>query len=232
MKQEVVVAAVPRTLTQQAHRRLIGYLGFCLPGLLYLVGGLRPTDALPPWRLLTSISGYYYTGAVGIFIGILFALALFLLTYPGYEGEWADRVLGWIGGAAALGVALFPTTAPDGLLPPSWWTPALRTIHYGSAVTLFCVFILFSVWLFRKSNEPVKERRQPGKRRRDRTCLICGLAMIVCVLWAASALVTHGPIFWPEALAVMAFAISWLVKGEAYQPIVVRVRRIWSRYRT
>src|SRR2546427_688061 len=108
-------------LSQQAHRRLIGVLGFCLPILLYIFAGLLPTAGLPSWRVLSSVSAYYYTGGVAVFIGVLFALALFLLTYRGYKGVIADRVLGFVGGSAALLVALFPTTAPRGLVGPSWW---------------------------------------------------------------------------------------------------------------
>ena len=218
---------VPRDLSQRAHRRLIGYLGLSLPALLYAVAGLRPTDALPRWQLLPSVSAYYYTGAVGIFVGVLFALSLFLLTYRGYKGVIADRLVGLLGGAAALGVALFPTAAPDGLSEPTWWTPALRIVHYVSAVLLFVSFILFSTWLFRKSNIPKRRDRPVEKRRRDAVCLLCGLVMIVCVLWAASTSVTNAPIFLPESVAIVAFAISWLVKGEAYQP-VLNVYRRWS----
>src|SRR5215471_6413943 len=77
--------AVPRDLSYQTHRRLIGVLGFLLPILLYLVAGLRPTAPLPRWTLLDSVSAYYYTGAVAILVGVLFALSLFLFSYPGYE---------------------------------------------------------------------------------------------------------------------------------------------------
>jgi hypothetical protein len=112
--------AVPRDLSQQTHRRLIGVLGFLLPILLYLVAGLRPTAPLPRWTFLDSVSAYYYTGAVAILVGVLFALSLFLFSYPGYENVIADRVVGRVGGAAALGVALCPTTAPEGLSPPPW----------------------------------------------------------------------------------------------------------------
>jgi hypothetical protein len=223
--------SAPRVLSQNAHRRLIGILGFFLPALLYLVAGLRPTGGLPRWHCLESVSAYYYTGAVGIFVGVLFALSLFLLTYPGYEGETADRVLGRLGGAAALGVALFPTTAPDGLSAPTWWCPTIRVVHYVSAVLLFAAFILFSMWLFRKSNIPNRSDRPRDKRYRDDVCLACGVAMILCVLWAASSLVTHKPIFLPEALAIMAFAVSWLVKGEAYQPVVRGIQRLRARRR-
>ena len=82
------------SLSQQAHRRLIGILGLLLPLLLYVFAGLRHTVGLPAWTPLNSISAYYYTGAVAIFVGVLFALALFLLTYPGYKGVIADRQIG------------------------------------------------------------------------------------------------------------------------------------------
>lgn len=213
-------------LSQQAHRQLIGLLGLFLPVLLYLLAGLRPTDGLHPWSLLPSVSAYYYTGAVGVFTGVLFALSLFLFTYPGYKGIIADRLVGRLGGAAALGVALFPTAAPDGLTEPSWWTPTLRVVHYVSAVLLFTAFILFSVWLFRKSNIPKRRDRPADKRRRDDACLACGIVMIGSMLWAASALFTHAPIFWPESMAIVAFAGSWLVKGEAHQLVRRAVRKL------
>ena len=46
------------------------------------------------------------------------------------------------------------------------------------------------------------------------------LVMIACVLWAAVAKYMVEPIFWPESIAIVAFAISWLAKGEALSPIV------------
>ena len=163
---------------------------------------------------------------MAILVGVLFALSLFLFSYPGYEKAIADRVVGCVGGAAALGVALFPTTAPEGLSPPPWWNSTLRTVHYVSAVVLFLSFILFAVWLFRKSNVPNVQERPREKRWRDAACLICGLVMIGSVLWAASSLITHGPILIPEAIAIFAFAISWLVKGEAYQPVLSAMRQL------
>src|ERR1044072_2755355 len=112
----------PIGLSQRAHRQLIGYLGLLLPVLLWVIAGLRPTGDLPPWRVLPSVSAYYYTGAVGVFTGVIFALSLFLLTYRGYAGVVADRVLGSAGGLAALGVALFPTAAPRPLVAATWWS--------------------------------------------------------------------------------------------------------------
>ena len=219
----------PQDLSHRTHRSLIGYLGLLLPVLLYILAGLRPTAALPPWELLNSISAYYYTGAVAVFVGVLFALSLFLFTYRGYKGHWADRTVGIIGGLCALGVALFPTGAPDGLAKLMWWSPTTRTIHYLAAISLFIVFIVFSLWLFRKSSVPKGQQLPSDKRRRNRVYLVCGLAMIVCVLWTASSWFTKQPIFWPEAIALWAFAISWLVKGYAHTAALGLIGKILGR---
>ena len=217
------------SLSQQAHRRLIGILGLLLPLLLYVFAGLRHTVGLPAWTPLNSISAYYYTGAVAIFVGVLFALALFLLTYPGYKGVIADRLLGLVGGTAGILVALFPTSAPDGLSAPTWWSPYMRTVHYLSAVVLFVVFILFAIWLFRKSNIPRRGDRPLEKRRRDDICLASGIIMIASVLWAASSMFTHAPIFIPESIAIIAFAVSWLTKGEVHKPVMQMVHNLQQR---
>lgn len=217
------------SLSQQAHRRLIGILGLLLPLLLYVFAGLRHTVGLPAWTPLHSISAYYYTGAVAIFVGVLFALALFLLTYPGYKDVIVDRLLGLVGGMAAILVALFPTSPPAGLSAPTWWSSYMVRVHYVSAVVLFVAFIIFAIWLFRKSNVPRRADRPPEKRRRDDICLACGVVMIVSVLWAASSMFTRAPIFLPESIAIIAFAISWLTKGEMHKPVMQMVHNLQKR---
>ena len=220
------VPATPASLSQQGHRRLIGILGLLLPLLFYLFAGLLPMAPLPRWATLNSLSAYYHTGAVGVFVGVLFALALFLLTYPAYREEVADRVVARVGGVAAMGVALFPSKAPDGVLPPSWWRPYMAVVHSVAAVVLFISFILFAIWLFRKSDLPRRLNRPLDKRRRDDICLACGIIMIVAVLWTASSMVTHARIFLPESIAIVAFAVSWLTKGEIHKPVMQFVRTL------
>lgn len=148
------IVEVGSDLSNQAHRRLIGYLGLALPILLYLLAGIRRTLPLQPWQLLPSVSAYYYTGAVGVFVGVLFALSLFLFSYRGYKSQVADRILGAIAGLSALGVALFPTAAPSGVIEPTWWRPFMHAVHLSSAAVLFGSFVLFALWLFRKSECP------------------------------------------------------------------------------
>lgn len=219
----------PSDLSQKAHRQLIGYLGLLLPFILFGLAGLRPTPGLPRWETLTSVSAYYYSGAVAAFVGVIFALALFLFTYRGYKNDRVDRWAGAAGGFCALGVALFPTSPPGAVSAPSWWSQTMGTIHYISAISLFIVFIVFSLWLFRKTKVPKGEKLPYDKRWRNRIYLMCGVVMVASVLWAGSSFFTGAPIFWPETMALSAFAVSWLVKGYAYRPVINAVRGALGR---
>lgn len=219
----------PSDLSQTAHRQLIGYLGLLLPVILFGLAGLRPTSGLPRWETLTSVSAYYYSGAVAAFVGVIFALALFLFTYRGYKNDRVDRWAGAAGGFCALGVALFPTSPPGAVSAPSWWSATMGTIHYVSAISLFIVFIVFSLWLFRKTKVPKGEKLPYDKQWRNRIYLACGVVMVASVLWAGSSFFTGAPIFWPETMALSAFAVSWLVKGYAYRPLFNAVRRARGR---
>lgn len=201
--------------SSNAHRQLIGFLGLLMPFLFWLIAGLRPTEGLQLWRPLTSISAYYYTGAVSAFAGILVALALFLFTYKGYKYSRSDRIAAIIAGIAAVLVALFPTGAPRGVEALFWWTPSIGIIHYIGAVFLFGSFIFFSLVLFTKSKVERGNSLPWDKRLRNTIYILCGVAMIACMIWAGIASINKTSIFWPEALALEFFAISWLVKGRA-----------------
>jgi len=202
-------------LSSHLHRQLIGWVAFALPFVLLIIAGWRPTAGLQQRRLLDSISAYYYTGAVAAFVGSLVALAAFLATYRGFDNKpWRDRVAAIVAGGAAVGLAFFPTGAPDGLLPPSWWTTQTRTIHYISAVVLFGALIFFSLFLFPKSNA-TKGNLPTGKKVRNAIYISCGVVMLACMLWAGSAYFTQASIFWPETIALAFFALSWLTKGRA-----------------
>ena len=62
-------------------RKTIGLLGLALPVVL-AVGGLLIFD--PP-GLQRSISAYFYTNISQVFVGTLWAIGFFLLSYKGYE---------------------------------------------------------------------------------------------------------------------------------------------------
>ena len=218
------VASRPDDLSGNAHRQLIGYIGLCLPMCLVLLVVAR--DGVARWRSLESISAYYYTGAVAAFVGMLVSLALFLVTYRGYDNayNWADRLTAKSAGVAALVLALFPTAAPEDMVPLTWWTPKIGILHQGAAVVLLTLFAVFALWLFRIT--VAGETETVGKRWRNRVYMLCGLTIVACILWAGYNGMNSKPIFIPESIALVAFSASWLVKGYAHRTIANAARSL------
>lgn len=200
------------------HRQVIGYLGLALPILLVLLVRMRPNAESDKW-LGNSISAYYWTGAVSLFVGVLAALSLFLLTYRGYANESYkyDRAAAIIAGVAAALVAVFPTSPPDGTATLPWWADWISKTHKVAAIILFSMFAVFSLWLFRKAAPG--EQPSAAKKRRNAIYLLCGLGIVASMLWAVVAGQSDRPIFWPESFALGFFAWSWLVKGRALRSI-------------
>jgi hypothetical protein len=227
----------PRLLSYLAHRQLIGWLGLALPVSVMAVG-----EWLSDSGAQSSLSGYYYTGAQGVFVGMMCAIGAFLLTYRGYQGTPIDRVAGRAAGVCAVAVGLLPTVPPADVLPPSWWSPLTGQLHTAAAAGLFALFIYFSGGLFRrwgkKRSDSKMERcacmdkRSDRKKVRDGLYLIFAIVMTTCVLAIvgynyalgagaiSSALERCRPVLWLESTAVTSFAFSWLVKGEALSRLV------------
>lgn len=185
-------------------RVLIGAAGICLPFLL-VAGKLIYNNS---FDIEYSISDYYDNGTAGdILVGILFALAFFLVSYRGYAAM--DSIAANLGCVFALGVALCPTTSDN---------KVVHILHFVFAILLFSVFIFFSIYLFRKkSPHPTKQ-----KKNRNKVYLICGIIMIVCIIlvalsnfrfmWEPSK--KYHLVFWLESIALAAFGFSWITKAE------------------
>ncbi len=204
---------LPRNLSYQIHRVLIGALGLLLPVFLYIFNRVFETPGLPPLGHLESVSAYYYSGAMFAFVGVLFALALFLGTYRGYAGA-VDQVLGILGGIAALGVIIFPTAPPIASLQRPWWTPPMQHWHYYSAAALFLIFIIFAVFVFTQSNQRWADMHL-NKKVRNVLSVLCGVLMLAGVIWTRLSGEASRPIFVPECFTIAFFAISWLLKASA-----------------
>ena len=222
----------PDDLSSNAHRQLLGVLGIGLPLMIYLTAGWRGTANAPDrWSLLESISGYYHTGAAAVFIGIVVALGIFLITYDGYNNEagWKDRTAARIAGCGALLLAFYPTKAEGGYPGPAWWSDSMGSIHFAGAFILFASFAYMAYFLFPMSN--AGEDR--GKRLRNLLHKICGITILACLIWAGIAgKVLKRPIFWPETVMLLAFGTSWLVKGKVdgnASALKRRVKRLFAQ---
>jgi hypothetical protein len=216
-------------LSSYAYRQLIGYIGLVFPFAVILVARWRRMPVLERFKVLPSVSAYYYTGSVAIFVGLLVALGLFLLTYKGYGNEYGrrDRITSRIAGLAAIFVALFPTEAPDKSLELFWWTKATGRLHFGAATVLFLSLSFFSLFLFTKTKPTAREKLPTAKRVRNSIYMVCGVVMVTCIAWAGIATFMNAPIFLPEAIALEAFAVSWLTKGRVEGTVVGVASRVW-----
>jgi hypothetical protein len=206
-------------IARDRHRLLIGWIGLLLPIFLFVAVMIRPTPDLPTF--LHSLSAYYYSSGIAVLEGTLAALALFLLAYQGYPNnyQWADQAAAKLAGTAALFIALCPTYPPGYPHPPAsvpappWWTEIVGQIHDWSSAVMFLMFAIFSLVLFRLTDQK-KEDLPRGKRLRDHLYLACGVAIVVCSVMVGYRLKTGNTnVLLPEWGAIGAFSISWLVKG-------------------
>ncbi len=188
-------------------RRSIGAIGFLLPVVLGVY-------ALTQGHLQGSISSYYHTDMRDVFVGSMCAVGVFLLSYQfGAFDYW----LGNVAGVAAILLALFPTTADTGT--PTEFQRFAGVAHLASAVVFFLCLAAFSLISFPKV-EPGKERTE-RKATRNHIYVTCGVVILLCLGFAVFAGTVLGeeakadlrPLFWCEAVAIFAFGISWLIKG-------------------
>jgi len=189
-------------------RKAIGIIGIALP--FVLAGGRALFEGA---GLLDSISDYYYSSMRNVFVGSLCAVGVFLFSYRGYD--WRDEVAGKIAAGSIVGVAMCRTT------PAGQSSDLLGGLHLVFAAVYFVTLAVFALVLFRKTDSP--GAMTPRKRSRNRVYAICGSIIVACLglivvvlrLPKDSSWLSLKPVFWLESIAVVAFGISWLVKGEA-----------------
>jgi hypothetical protein len=202
-------------------RKSVGILGIFLP--IVLIFGVKFLSSCN--ILQDSISDYYYTKMGHYMTGTLCAVSLFMFSYKGYgpKDYWAGKAASLF----ALGVAFFPCSnyyplsACKVLLLKG--DDTINIIHFTSAALLFLTLAFFSLVLFTKrSSHPTKRKLQ-----RNIVYKICGIIILLSIIliFLYSVIPSlhdkfkeYKPIFWLEFLALEAFGISWLTKGEALLP--------------
>ena len=207
MKQEPVTSR-SLVVSYLLLRKAVGYLGIALPFVLAFGGMLLYGSGLQ-----RSISSYYYTGMRDVFVGILCAIAVFLMSYKGYERN--DDLAGDLACIFAVGVALFPI-APD--VDASFQATLVGSLHHLFATSFFLTLAYFSLVLFTKTDPTTPPTR--NKLKRNVVYKVCGSAILVAIVLIVvvarvAAAKTLNPVFWLESIAVVAFGVSWLTKGEA-----------------
>lgn len=214
-------APAPAVLSYYTLQKTVGIIALSLP--FVLAGGtivesqLRPAHVLPEPVVQRSISDYYYTPARNVLVGSLCAIATILICSRGYELR--DEVTGWVAGLATLGVALCPSVNPQtpGRYTTLEWNLGLA--HAAFASVMFLALAYFCLVLFRKSAPGRKPTR--AKLRRNKLYTVCGVVIMLCNVVMASQLapsvyrilMPYYPLFCSETLALAAFGVAWLTKG-------------------
>lgn len=213
----------PAILSYHMLRKLVGVIAFALPFVLaggsMILGLLGPNHALPHPLFQWSISDYYYTPMRGFFEGSLWVIAVFLICSRGYDRH--DELSGYMAGAFTLGVALFPSEDPR----LQRYTPLqiqIGYVHTAFAALMFLSVAYFCLFLFRRSaaNRKITKR----KRNRNQIYSACGVIIVACMCVIVS-LTIEGvaawlrpmhPLLCCESLALFAFGVAWLIKGEGF----------------
>lgn len=190
-------------------RASVGAIGILLPFVLAIGKTLLDGPGI-----LQSLSAYYYSDMGNVFVGSLSAIGVFLWSYRGYD--WRDILAGHLAAISAIGVALFPTAPSSGATSVQTFISGL---HAGFAGAFFLILAYFAIFLFRQSSSAVPTQM---KIIRNYVYLACGIVILICVtLVALSHLLPKDapvfalhPTFYLESLAIVAFGISWFVKGD------------------
>ncbi len=197
-----------------AMRRIVGVLAILLPVIMVAGGFIQKGSTVEG-----SISSYYYTNMRDFFVGMLSGVALFLISYKGYE--LIDDIVTNLSGIFALGIIAFPTSKFAGhvVRVGIFLTPdnISQYIHLAFSIAFLFLLAFNSLFLFtRHGGAPSRE-----KKTRNFIYRTSGWIMIACivgmVLYIAflshSALAKWRPVLVFETVSLISFGISWLVKG-------------------
>ena len=197
-------------------RKAIGWLGLLMPLIVRL--GAKLLEGIPSHD---SISAYYYTSMRDVFVGVLAATGVFLFCYRGPEKQ--DNILTNIAGLCSIGIALFPT-APiyHPLISARYNTTSLECysnhgplgFHIYVVAAFFLIISYLAIFRF-----PLRSRPELTKQKltRNKIYRICGVVMVAMLILmvAIKAVAPTKSIFLPETIAIVAFGVAWLVKGQA-----------------
>lgn len=197
-------------------RIVIGILGIAFPFILVIYSMVFGNCKV----IQVSISSYYHTEARDIFVGVLCVFSVFLYAYKGYDQT--DNIAANLASLFALGIAFFPSSVKSYLtecIPEVIDKKLTGTLHLIFAFFFFLILAYITFFLFTKGSEgPTKQ-----KIKRNRWYRIAGATMLtsviliilyIYVLQNRLNIQEYTPVFWLESIALWAFGISWLIKGQ------------------
>ena len=183
-------------------RAIIGYVGLTLPVVLLISG-------IVDGHIEGSISAYYYTKVGNVFTGALCVIGIFLVAYRLTALTW-DNVATTLAGIAALGVAFFHSAPAHATLSQL----RLSVVHLSCAGALFVLLGAISVFIFPTTDVPAGQRWRPNSYRALGALIWLSIVLMLVLNKVASSFYNDNHVFFIlEAVCVMAFAVSFILKG-------------------
>jgi len=188
-------------LSYRNMRAIIGYVGLTLPAVLLLAG-------VDDGHIESSISAYYYTKVGNVFTGVLCVIGTFLLAYR--LASWAvDNVATTLAGVSALGVAFFHAAPKNATLSQL----RLSDVHLTCAAALFILLGAISLFVFPQDVLPDQKWRVNCYKGLGALIWLSITLMPTLNALADSFYNDNHVFFILETICVMAFAVSFILKG-------------------
>jgi hypothetical protein len=207
----------PMVMSYMTMRKFVGGIGILLPFVLYVGNQIIGYGVQP------SMSGYYYTPMRNIFIGALCALAIFLITYDGWDR--ADTVITNVAGIGTVGTALCPTSPVNA----TGHQAVVGIFHLSFAGFTFVLLAVMSLRFAKRVPTPAGlsfwQRvcyalgfTPPGSSRTTTaelvTYRVSGFTLLVCLaLIYPMSKVYSDSLLVLEMIMLVSFGVAWLVKG-------------------
>jgi len=207
-----------RTGSFLLQRFVVGLLAIALPPLLIVLDVVALEGSV---MARGSLSAYYHSGVRDVFVAVLAVVGVFLITYKAFERS-RENVASVVAGLAAIVVALFPTSAPDGVplvpLQERLGEGLVEAVHYGAASVLF-VSAAYISWLFaaEELSGPFHRDQSFTPQLWSRFHRVMSGAIVGAIIFVAATqwfgFVDRFSILLGEWLGLWAFGASWFAKG-------------------
>jgi len=189
-------------LSYRNMRSITGYVGPTLPVVLLV-------DGVVDGHIESSLSAYYYTKVGNVFTGALCVIGIFLLAYR--LTAWAvDNVVTTLAGISALGVAFFhaaPQHATPGQLE-------LANVHLGCATALFIFLGGISLLIFPRDIAAGQPQWRARAYMAFGALIWLSIILMPVLSSLAGSFYNDNHLFFAlETVCVMAFAVSFILKG-------------------
>ena len=188
---------------------IVGVIALSLP-LLTSTLSINPLD---------SISAAYWDKGGwprNIFVGFLFAIGAFLLSYNGHSGK--EMVLSKVAAFASIGVAMFPCEC-------NGQAEIIPFVHYASAAVMFGILAIFCYFFLQHA------RSKAWMQARIRAVIyaVSGLIIVIAMALMAADYLTENALrqhinrftFYAEAAVLVAFGVAWLTASRIV-PVITR----------